>query len=90
MLRYAPMAVLHITYRYNRETSKPDYDGFYKVITSYRCRRLSQSNWTIDMEEPPKAVWQKLERYIDLNDFFLMLPLDPMSFLQRIAGFLVG
>ena len=83
MLRYALMAVLHITYRYNGETSKPDYDGFYKVITSYHYRRLSQSNWTIDTEEPPQVVWQKLKLYIDPNDFFLMLPLDPRSFSQR-------
>lgn len=74
------MAVLHITYKYNREASKPGYDGFYEVITSYRCRRLSESNWTINTEEPPQAVWQKFKRYIDPNDFFLMLPLDPSSF----------
>jgi hypothetical protein len=77
------MAVLHITYRHHGENSRPDYDGFYKVITSYRCRRLSQSHWTIDTDESPQAVWQKLERYIDRNDFFLMLPLDPSSFTAK-------
>jgi hypothetical protein len=80
VLRYAPMAVLHITYKYNRDTSQADYDGFYKVMTSYRCRRLSESNWTINTEQPPEAVWQKLKHYIDPNDYFLMLPLDPISF----------
>jgi hypothetical protein len=53
---------------------------FYKVITSYRSRRLSESHWTINTEELPEAVWQKLKRYIDPNDYFLMLPLDPSSF----------
>jgi hypothetical protein len=74
------MAILLITYKYNPQTSKADYDGFYKVITSYRCRRLSESNWTINTEDPPKSVWQKLKRYIDPDDYFLMLPLDPSSF----------
>jgi hypothetical protein len=59
------MAVLHITYKYNPEMSKADYDGFYKVVTSYRWARLSQSNWTIKTQEPPQAVWQKLRRCID-------------------------
>jgi hypothetical protein len=77
------MAVLHITYKRYRETSNVDYDGFYKVITSYQCRRLSQSNWTINTEEPPQAVWQKLKRYIDPNDYFLMLPLDPNWFSEN-------
>jgi hypothetical protein len=74
------MAVLHITYNHNREASNADCDGFYKVITSYQCRRLSQSNWTISTEEPPQAVWQKLKLYIDPNDYFIMLPLDPSWF----------
>jgi hypothetical protein len=77
---HAAMAVLHITYKHDPQTSQADYDGFYKVITSYRCRRLSESHWTINTEEPPEAVWQKLKPYIDPNDYFLMLPLDPSSF----------
>ena len=76
----ALMAVLHITYKHSGETSNVDYEDFYKVITSYQCRRLSQSNWTINTEEPPQAVWRKFKRYIDPNDYFLMLPLDPSWF----------
>src|SRR5687768_3747849 len=59
------MAVLHITYKHDPQISKADYDGFYKVITSYQWRRLSDSNWTIDAEDPPQAIWQKFKRYID-------------------------
>lgn len=74
------MAVLHITYKRDRETSNADYDKFYRTITSYRSRRLSTSHWTIHTEEPPQDVWQKLKCHIDPNDYLLMLPLDPSWF----------
>jgi len=74
------MAVLHITYKRDRETSNADYDNFYRTITSYRARRLSTSHWTIRTEEPADAVWQKLKCHINPNDYLLMLPLDPSSF----------
>jgi len=41
---------------------------------------LSKSHWTINTEESPQAVWQKLREYIDPSDFFLMMPLDPTWF----------
>jgi adenine-specific DNA methylase len=74
------MAVLHITYKYNPQTSRANFYGFYQVITSYRWARLSDSNWAITADEPPQAVWQKLKQYIDPSDYFLMMPLDPTSF----------
>ena len=74
------MAVLHITYKRDRETYNPDYDDFYKTITSYPFRRLSKSHWMINTEESPQAVWQKLKQYIDPGDYFLMMPLDPSWF----------
>ena len=74
------MAVLHITYNHNPQTSKVGYDGFYKAMTGYQYKRLSKSHWTINTEESPQAVWQKLREYIDPNDFFLMMPLDPTWF----------
>jgi hypothetical protein len=74
------MAVLHITYKHDPQTSTVDYDGVFTVLKSYHYLRFSESKWAIDTEEPPKNVWQKLKRYIDPNDYFLMLPLDPSSF----------
>ena len=74
------MAVLHIAYKHNPQTSRADYDGFYRVITSYHWARLSDSIWTITADDPPKAVWQKFKQYIDPNDYFLMMPLDPTWF----------
>ena len=74
------MAVLHITYKRDQETSNADYDNFYRTITSYRSRRLSTSHWTIHTEEPAEAVWQKLKCHIQPNDYLLMLPLDPSGF----------
>ena len=71
------MAVLHITYTHNPQTSKAAYDGFYKVITTYQYRRLSKSHWTINAEESPQAVWQKLKQHIDPSGYLLMMPLDP-------------
>ena len=76
----ALMAVLHITYKRDGETSNTDYDAFYKTITSYPSRRLSKSHWMINTEESPQAVWQKLKQYIDPCDYFLMMPLDPSWF----------
>ena len=74
------MAVLHITYKRDRETSNADYDNVYRTITSYRSRRLSTSHWTIHTEEPAEAVWQKLKCHIQPNDYLMMLPLDPSGF----------
>ena len=74
------MAVLHITYDRNPQTSKAGYDGFYKAITSYQYRRLSKSHWTINTEDSPQAVWQNLKQYIDPSEYFLMMPLDPAYF----------
>jgi hypothetical protein len=76
----ALMAVLHITYKRDRETSNADYDAFYRTITSYPSRRLSKSHWTINTEESPQAVWHKLKQYIEPGDYFLMVPLDPSWF----------
>ena len=77
MIEYAAlMAVLLITYKHERQTVKANYDDFYKVITSYRWARLSESNWAINTEEPPKAVWQKLKRCIDPDEYLVMLPLN--------------
>ena len=74
------MAVLHITYKRDRETSNADYDRFYRSITIYRSRRLSTLHWIIHTEEPPQAVWQKLRCHTNPNDYLLMLPLDPSSY----------
>jgi hypothetical protein len=67
------MAVLLISYKYNPETSKADYDGFYAVIRSYRWAKLSASNYAINADESAKAVWQKLKAYIDPDDYLVML-----------------
>ena len=76
------MAVLRITYKHDPRTSKADYDGFYKVIINYRSRRVLNWDWTINTKEPPQAVWQKLKRCIDPNDYLLMLPLKEPSTLS--------
>ena len=78
MLR-AAMAVLHITYKHNPQTSRADYDGFYQVITSYRWARVSNSIWAITADEPPKVIWQKLKRYIDPDDYLVMLAFKSSS-----------
>jgi hypothetical protein len=85
------MAVLRITYKHDPRTSKADYDGFYKVIISYRSRRVSNWDWTINTKEPPQAVWQKLKRCIDPNDYLLMLPLkEPSTLSPQITQLLSG
>ena len=73
------MAVFHITYKYHPQTSNADYDGFYEVIISYKWARLSDSNWAINTDEAPKALWQKLKRNIDPDDYLVMLPLEEPS-----------
>jgi hypothetical protein len=75
----AAMAVLHITHKHNPQTSRGNFYGFYQVITSYRWARLSDSNWAITADEPPQAVWQKLKRYIDPDEYLVMLPLEEPS-----------
>jgi hypothetical protein len=62
------MAVLHITYKQDPQTSKADYQDICTVLKSYHYLSLSESNWAINTQESPKTVWQKLKRYIDPND----------------------
>lgn len=73
------MAVLHITYKQDPQTSKADYQSICTVLKSYHYLRLSESNWAINTQESPKTVWQKLKCYIDPNDYLVMLPLDEPS-----------
>jgi hypothetical protein len=73
------MAVLLISYKYNPETSKADYDGFYEAIRTYRWTKLSESNYAIAADEPAKAIWQKLKAYIDPDDYLVMLTFKASS-----------
>jgi hypothetical protein len=74
------MAVLHITYKHDPQTSTADYHGVCTVLKSYHYLRFSEAKWAIDTEEPLENVWQKLKRYTDPHDYLVMLPLDPTSF----------
>lgn len=51
----------------------------YQVITSYRWTRVSDSIWAITADEQPKVVWQKLKRYIDPDDYLVMLTFKSSS-----------
>jgi hypothetical protein len=87
-----PMAVLHITYEPNAHTDNAVYEAFCKVIKSYQSMRLSKSNWAINTDEPPKALWQKLKSHIKRHDYFVMLPLDvrlPSSQDKRILEWIL-
>jgi hypothetical protein len=68
------MAVLHITYEPNAHNAF--HEAFCEVIKSYQSMRLSKSNWAINTDEPPKAVWQKLKNHIKPHDYVLTFPLD--------------
>jgi hypothetical protein len=69
------MAVLHITYKSNPDNADAADEGFCNVLKSYRSiRRLNQL--AINTDEPPKAVWQKLTRYTEPDEYLLMFPLD--------------
>jgi hypothetical protein len=70
------MAVLHITYKSNSDNNNGAYEGFCNLLKSYQPIRLSKSNWAINTDEPPKAVWQKLKRHIEPYDYLVMFPLD--------------
>jgi hypothetical protein len=70
------VAVLHITYKPNPDTANAAYQGFCNLLKSYHSIRLSESNWAIHTEEPPKAVWQKLKSSINPDEYLVMLPLD--------------
>jgi hypothetical protein len=70
------MAILHITYKHDPQTSTPTGHGVCTVLKSYHYVRFSESNWAIDTEELPKNVWRKLKCYIDPNDYLVMMPID--------------
>lgn len=70
------MAVRIITYDLNKEKTKSDYDGFYKVIKSYPWAKLSESSYAIETYDLPSDIFSKLKQYIDGNDSVLVLTLS--------------
>jgi hypothetical protein len=70
------VAILHITYQPTTDTENAAYEGFCNLLQSYQSMRLSKSNWAINTDEPPKAVWQKLKSLIKPIDYVVMFPLD--------------
>jgi hypothetical protein len=70
------VAVLHVTYQPTADIDAAAYDRFCDVLKSYQSIRLSKSNWAINTNEPPKALWQKLKCHIKPHDYFVMFPLD--------------
>ena len=64
------------SHTYLPDAADAAYDGFSQIPKSYRSIRLSQSNWAIHTEEPPKAVWQKLKSYTYPDEYLVMLSLD--------------
>lgn len=87
------MAVLHITYQPDAGTDSATYEAFCNFLESYQSIRLSKSNWAINTEELPKAVWQKLKRLTRLNDYLVMFPLDARLFTaqdQRILQWVLA
>jgi hypothetical protein len=70
------VAVLHITYQPHAGTDSAAYHAFCNLVESYQSMRLAKSNWAINTDEPPKAVWQKLKSLIKPIDYVVMFPLD--------------
>lgn len=78
------MAVRIITYDLNKEKSKSDYEGFYKVIKSYSWARLSESSYAIETYESPSDIFTKLKPFIDGNDNVLVLTLSSPYYGQHL------
>ena len=70
------MAILHITYQPDADKNNAACQGFCNVLESYQSMRFSKSNWAINTDEPPTAIWQKLKHHIKRHDYFVMFPLD--------------
>ncbi|MEL7833512.1 hypothetical protein [Fodinibius sp. Rm-B-1B1-1] len=65
-----------LTYDLNKEKSNDDYDGFYEVINSYGYAKLSESSYALNTNHSPTHIYQKLEPFIDDNDYVLVLTLS--------------
>jgi hypothetical protein len=70
------MAVLHITYQPHTYTDNAAYEAFCDVLKGHQSLRLSKSNWAINTDQPPKAVWQKLKHHIKTHHYVVIFPLD--------------
>jgi NADPH-dependent 7-cyano-7-deazaguanine reductase QueF len=87
------VAVLHITYQPDAGTDSVAYEGFCNLLESYKSIRLSKSNWAINTEELPKAVWQKLKYHLQPHDYVIMFPLDESLLTaqgERILGWILA
>jgi hypothetical protein len=87
------MAVLHITYQSDAGIDSAAYECFCDLLKSYQSMRLSKSNWAINTDELPKAVWQKLKSHIKPRDYVVMFPLDARLLTpkdKRILGWILA
>ncbi len=64
-----------LTYDLNKEQTKEDYEGFYKVIKSYDWAKLSESSYALNTIDLPDVIYNKLKPHIDNNDNVLIFTL---------------
>jgi hypothetical protein len=70
------LPILLLTYDLNKEKSKEDYEGFYKVIRQRPWARLSESTYAIDTYTSPGHIFNQLQPFVDENDSVLIVTLS--------------
>lgn len=70
------MPILLLTYDLNREKSKKDYEGFYKVIRQRPWARLSDSTYALETYASPGHIYSQLQPYIDEDDSVFVVKLS--------------
>jgi hypothetical protein len=70
------LPTLLLTYDLNKEKSKADYEGFYRVIRQRPWARLTDSTYALDTYASPGYIFNQLQPYIDENDSVFIVTLD--------------
>jgi hypothetical protein len=70
------MSVLLFTYDLNKEKDKRGaYEPLYKVRNSYPYAKLSESSYALYTNDSPKAVYDKVNPYLDSDDALYVINL---------------
>jgi hypothetical protein len=69
------LPTLLITYDLNKEKSKDDYAGFYKVIKRGAWTRLTDSTYAVHTDASPTDIYNQLRPYVDDDDAVFVITL---------------
>ena len=75
--RIAEIKVSTLLVAYGLNKRGQDYSGFHNLIKKYAYAKLSESSYSIQNQDAPQTVFNKLTPHMDNNDHVYVVTLTP-------------